>query len=100
MRSRSVRVTSTGESCCDCIKAASSAIVWKYKGVLGMVVFLSVIVFSSSLPVVFVQIIAERLLSPLQIRFGHSPQQNRLYSDLYKNASLWRLYAGSSCHAD
>jgi predicted nucleic acid-binding protein len=39
---------------------------------------------------------------PLQLRFGHSPQQNRLYSDLYKNASLGRLYtrdpyAAASC---
>src|SRR5882762_2431368 len=41
MRSRSARVTSTGESCCDFIKAASSVMVWKYKGVSGMAVFLS-----------------------------------------------------------
>ena len=54
--------------------------------------FLSVITFFSSLPVMFVQILAERLFSLLQIRFGHSPQQNRLYSGLYKNASLWRWY--------
>ena len=37
--------------------------VWKYKGVSGMVVFLSVIVFSSSLPVAFVQIIAEIMIT-------------------------------------
>src|SRR4029450_3681598 len=100
MRSRSACVTATGESCCDCIKAASSAMVWKYKGVLGMAVFLSVIMLSISLPVVFVQTLPERLGSPPQRRFGHSPQQNRLSPDLYKNASLWRWYAGSSCHAD
>jgi hypothetical protein len=35
---------------------------------------------------------AERLLLLLHIGCRHSPQQNRLYSDLYKNASLWRWY--------
>jgi hypothetical protein len=47
---------------------------------------------SISMPVVFVQIVAVRLLAPLQLQFGHSPQQNRLYPDPYKNASLWRWY--------
>jgi hypothetical protein len=48
--------------------------------------------FSNSLPAVFVQIVTARAFSLLHIRFGHAPQQNRLYSDLYKNASLWKLY--------